>query len=158
MAPTPHIRPLNDTVIVRKDDPPKKDGLIEMPDQSKRPPITGTVIAVGPGRVHPALNERIPMQVQEGDRIIWPPYAMEEFTDDPLATKPNIFRVRETDIMGVFPRDGDTPTPLAALRRVFEECRGYLLGDDSDPDKTIEAIEAIVCSAAGIEPATINED
>jgi chaperonin GroES len=41
------IRPLNDRILVRLQDPPDKVGRILLPDSAKEKPTTGEVLAVG---------------------------------------------------------------------------------------------------------------
>lgn len=64
------LRPLNDRVFVRPDEPEKKIGNIHLPDEAHQSTLRGTVVAVGPGR----LNDNglpIPMQVKVGDVVFY---------------------------------------------------------------------------------------
>ena len=73
------LRPLGDRVIV---EPIEKEemtsGGIYVPETAKEKPQEGTVIAVGPGQVRDDGN-RNPMDVAEGDRVIYAKYAGTEF-------------------------------------------------------------------------------
>ena len=70
------LQPLGDRVIVKAEDELEArtpSGLV-IPDTAKEKPQIGTVVAVGPG----ALNEdgdRMPMDVSEGDRVLYSKYA-----------------------------------------------------------------------------------
>ncbi|MFQ5594931.1 MAG: co-chaperone GroES [Anaerolineae bacterium] len=80
MAKTLH--PLGDRVIV---EPIEKDeitaGGIYVPETAKERPQEGLVIAVGPGQVREDGN-RNPMDVAEGDRVIYAKYGGTEFKVD----------------------------------------------------------------------------
>jgi chaperonin GroES len=73
------LRPLGDRVIV---EPIEKEemtsGGIYVPETAKEKPQEGKVIAVGPGQVRDDGN-RNPMDVAEGDRVIYAKYAGTEF-------------------------------------------------------------------------------
>ncbi|MFQ5342919.1 MAG: co-chaperone GroES [Anaerolineae bacterium] len=73
------LRPLGDRIIVK---PLEKEemtaGGIILPETAKEKPQEGTVIAVGPGQVREDGN-RNPMDVAEGDRVIYAKYAGTEF-------------------------------------------------------------------------------
>jgi chaperonin GroES len=76
---TPQIKPLGDRVVVL---PTQREettrGGIVLPDTAKEKPQEGKVIAVGPGRV--ADNgERIPLELKEGDTVIYAKYGGTEF-------------------------------------------------------------------------------
>jgi chaperonin GroES len=70
------LRPLGDRVVVKAEDELEQrtaSGLV-IPDTAKEKPVIGEVLAVGPG----ALNEegkRLPMDVKEGDRVLYSKYA-----------------------------------------------------------------------------------
>ena len=73
------LRPLGDRVIV---EPIEKEemtaGGIYVPETAKERPQEGRVIAVGPGQMRDDGN-RNPMDVAEGDRVIYAKYAGTEF-------------------------------------------------------------------------------
>ena len=76
---TQQIKPLGDRVVVL---PTQREettrGGIVLPDTAKEKPQEGKVIAVGPGRV--ADNgERIPLELKEGDTVIYAKYGGTEF-------------------------------------------------------------------------------
>lgn len=76
------LRPLGDRVIV---EPIEKEemtaGGIYVPETAKEKPQEGKVIAVGPGQMRDD-GDRNPMDVAEGDRVIYAKYAGTEFKMD----------------------------------------------------------------------------
>lgn len=72
------LTPLNDYVVLTMDEPEAKtkSGLY-LPAAAKEKPQVARVAAVGPGKVGDD-NERIPMQVKVGDRVIYGGYANTE--------------------------------------------------------------------------------
>lgn len=68
------LKPLEDRVVVQASEAEQTtaSGLV-IPDTAQEKPQEGTVIAVGPGRIGDD-NERIPMEVAEGDKIIYSKY------------------------------------------------------------------------------------
>ncbi|MFT4185827.1 MAG: co-chaperone GroES [Micrococcaceae bacterium] len=69
------IKPLGDRVVVRPLDAEQTtaSGLV-IPDSAKEKPSEGTIIAVGPGRYN-NQGDRIPMELHEGDVVIYSKYA-----------------------------------------------------------------------------------
>lgn len=72
------LTPLYDRVIVRRDEPNEKVGLIIIPDSAKEKMQRGTVVAAGQGRVSDLTNEIRPMQISEGDRVLFGKYTGDE--------------------------------------------------------------------------------
>ena len=68
-----NIKPLEDRVLVKinEAETTTASGLV-IPDSAKEKPSEATVIAVGPGRW--ADDERIPMDVKEGDVVVFSKY------------------------------------------------------------------------------------
>jgi chaperonin GroES len=91
------VRPLHDRVIVKRmEEQEKTKGGIIIPDTAKEKPIEGKVIAVGAGKV--AENgKRIPLQVKEGDRILFGKYAG---TDIKIDGEEHLI-MREDDIIAI---------------------------------------------------------
>ena len=97
------IKPLGDRVIVR----PLTDkelgtvsasGII-IPDTAKKEkPEQGIVIAVGPGKWDEDGEKRIPMEVKEGDRVVFSKYGFDEVKFD----NKEYFIVAESSILGIF--------------------------------------------------------
>jgi chaperonin GroES len=69
------ITPLEDRVVIRplEGEEVTASGLV-IPDTAKEKPQEGEVIAVGPGRLDDN-GKRIPMEVKEGDRVLYSKYA-----------------------------------------------------------------------------------
>jgi len=91
------IRPLQDRVIVRRvEEEEKTKGGIIIPDSAKEKPQEGKIVAVGPGKV--ADNgEKIPMEVKEGDRVLFSKYAGTEIKID----GEEHMIMREDDVLGI---------------------------------------------------------
>ncbi len=74
-----NFKPLNDRVIV---EPLEQEEMtaagIYVPETAKEKPQEGTVLAVGPGRLLDN-GKRAPMEVHEGDRVLFAKYAGTEF-------------------------------------------------------------------------------
>ena len=70
-----NIKPLEDRIVVKALDAEQTtaSGLV-IPDTAKEKPQEGEVIAVGPGRFNEDGDERIPMDISVGDRVIYSKY------------------------------------------------------------------------------------
>jgi len=76
------IRPLHDRVIVKRmEGEEKTKGGIIIPDTAKEKPVEGKVIAVGSGKVL-ENGKKVPLQVKEGDRILFGKYSGTEVKID----------------------------------------------------------------------------
>lgn len=77
------LRPLEDRVVVRPVEPEERtaSGLV-IPDTAREKPQQGEVLAVGPGRHAEATGQLIPMEIHEGDRIVFSKFAGTEITVD----------------------------------------------------------------------------
>jgi chaperonin GroES len=91
------IRPLQDHVIVKRapEDEQTKGGII-IPDTAKEKPLTGTVIAVGSGKLLKDGKLRPPV-VKAGDRVMFVKYTGAEVKLD----GEEHLMLREDDILGV---------------------------------------------------------
>lgn len=69
------IKPLEDRIVVKQLDAEQTtaSGLV-IPDTAKEKPQEGEVVAVGPGRFNEDGDERIPMDVSVGDKVIYSKY------------------------------------------------------------------------------------
>ena len=67
------LKPLGDRVLVRVEETDEKlpSGLV-LPDTAKEKPQEGTILAVGPGGY--IDGKRVPLDVKEGDRVIFSKY------------------------------------------------------------------------------------
>ena len=76
------LTPLGDRVVVKPQqrDEVTKSGIV-LPDTAKEKPQRGEVIAVGKGRLTDT-GERLPMDVQKGDNVLFAKYAGTEFKID----------------------------------------------------------------------------
>jgi chaperonin GroES len=91
------IRPLNDRVLViREEEEQKSAGGIIIPDTAKEKPQRGKVIASGPGKMGED-GKRVPLEVKEGDRILFAKYAG---TDIKLDGIEHVF-MKEDDILSI---------------------------------------------------------
>lgn len=71
-----NIRPLHDKIIVRRDEAETMTASgIYLPESSKERPKTGTVEAVGDGKLNTETGDRTPLSVKAGDKIIFSSYA-----------------------------------------------------------------------------------
>jgi chaperonin GroES len=85
------IRPVGDRVVVKPaaKEEVTKSGIV-LPDTAKEKPQEGTVIAVGNG-------DRSPIDVHEGDRVLFAKYGGTEFKLD----NEDYLVLKETDILAV---------------------------------------------------------
>ena len=97
------INPLGDRVVVR---PLTEEEMgtvsvsgIIIPDSAKEEkPEQGIVLAVGPGKWDSDGEKRIPIEVKEGDRVVFSKYGYDEVKFD----KEKYYIVSEVSILGVF--------------------------------------------------------
>ena len=77
------IRPLNDRVLIKRveEEEQKSKGGIIIPDTAKEKPQKGKVIAVGKGKLL-ENGERVPLDVKEGDMVLFGKYAGNEIKID----------------------------------------------------------------------------
>jgi len=77
------IKPLEDRILVQPLDAEQTtaSGLV-IPDTAKEKPQEGKVIAVGPGRFDEDGESRIPLDIKEGDVVIYSKYGGTEVKYD----------------------------------------------------------------------------
>ncbi len=76
------VKPLHDRVIVKRTEgEDKTKGGIIIPDTAKEKPIEGKVVAVGSGKIL-ENGKTLPMQVKEGDKVLFGKYAGNEIKID----------------------------------------------------------------------------
>ena len=88
------IHPLADRVAIQPlEETEEMRGGLYIPDTAKEKPIQGRVIAVGPGRLE--KGQRIPMELQVGDRVVYGKYtgSQVELDDE------EIILIKETDVI-----------------------------------------------------------
>src|SRR5690349_269828 len=91
------LRPLGDRVVVKAIEREEMTSSgIYLPDTAKEKPQEGRIQAVGPGRLLDS-GERAPMELKEGDRVIFAKYAGTEFKLD----GEDLLILRESDILAV---------------------------------------------------------
>ena len=81
-TPSRTLQPLGDRVVVMPTprEEMTKSGIV-LPDTAKEKPQEGTILAVGPGRLNDE-GKREPMDVKEGDKVLYAKYAGTEFKVD----------------------------------------------------------------------------
>src|SRR5438477_10346074 len=77
------LKPLGSRVVIKalEREEMTKSGIV-LPDTAKEKPQEGKVLSVGPGDRHPDTGERIPVELKEGDRVLFQKYAGTEFKLD----------------------------------------------------------------------------
>jgi len=93
-----NLRPLADRLIVEPIEQEEKtaSGII-LPETAKEKPQEGKVLAVGPGRKDEE-GERIPMDVKEGDRVLYAKYAG---TEVKLPDDRKVLVLKESDVLAI---------------------------------------------------------
>ena len=91
-----NLKPLGDRLIVEvlEEEETTTSGIV-LPDTAKEKPQRGRVLAVGPGERNKESGERIAMDVEEGDEIVFSKYGGTEVkvgADDLLI-------LRESDVL-----------------------------------------------------------
>ena len=93
------VKPLGDRIVVRRFEADEKTaGGIILPDIAKNKPQKGEILAVGPGKMIKDGTRR-PLQVKEGDTVIFTTWAGDEFKEH--KTGGNILLMREEDVLAV---------------------------------------------------------
>lgn len=88
------LKPVGDRVLVKRvEEEATTTGGIIIPEAAKEKTQTGTVLAIGPGRVDQQGN-RIALQVKKGDTVYFGKFAGTDLGDDHLI-------LREDEILGV---------------------------------------------------------
>jgi chaperonin GroES len=91
------VKPLQDRVlVVRIQEDEKTSGGIIIPDTAKEKPQEGRVVAVADGKLDED-GKRIPLDVKQGDRVLFGKYAGNEITIDGVEH----LIMREDDILAV---------------------------------------------------------
>ncbi len=93
------VRPLGDRIIVRRTEATEKSaGGVYLPDNAKQKPQRGKVMAVGPGKMLKDGTRR-PLQVKEGDTVLFTSWAGDEFKERGNADA--ILVMHEEDVLAV---------------------------------------------------------
>jgi chaperonin GroES len=90
------LKPLGDRLIVRAIEEEEKtaSGLV-LPDTAKEKPQKGEVIAVGDGRFDEDGEKRIPLDVSQGDTVLYSKYGGTEIKVD----GEDLLVLRESDVL-----------------------------------------------------------
>jgi chaperonin GroES len=77
------LQPLEDRIVVKPGESEEKtaSGLV-IPDTAQEKPQQGEVLAVGPGKRSEQSGELIPVDVSEGDTVVYSKYGGTEITVD----------------------------------------------------------------------------
>jgi len=91
-----NIKPLRDKVLVKpeSEEEKTKSGII-LPDTAKEKPQRGKVVAVGSGKVK--NGQVIPLEVKEGDIVIYEKYGPSEIK----MNNEDLLIIKEDDILAV---------------------------------------------------------
>ena len=93
-----NFTPLHDRVLVRRVDAEEKTkGGIIIPDTAKEKPQEGEVVAIGKGARDEKSGERIKMDVEKGDRILFGKWSGTEVKID----GEDLIIMKESDILGI---------------------------------------------------------
>jgi chaperonin GroES len=91
------VRPLHDRILVKRiEEEEIKEGTIIIPDTAKEKPQEGKVVAVGSGKILED-GKRQPLELKEGDRILFGKYAGTEVKID----GEELLMMREDDVLGI---------------------------------------------------------
>ncbi len=93
-----NLRPLGDRLVVKalEEEQRTKSGIV-LPDTAKEKPQQGKVLAVGKGAFVENSKERRPMDLREGDTIIFSKYAGTEVKIE----GEEYLILRETDVLAI---------------------------------------------------------
>lgn len=95
-ATTVKVTPLADRVVVKPlEEAEQMRGGLYIPDTAKEKPQQGEIVAVGAGRYE--KNQRVPMDVKVGDKVLYGKYSGSEVTLD----GEQYLILRESDVLAV---------------------------------------------------------
>ena len=91
-----NLKPLGDRLIVKaiEEEETTASGLV-LPDTAKEKPQKGTVVAVGDGTWDEDGEKRIPLDVAEGDEVLYSKYGGTEMKID----GDDVLVLRESDVL-----------------------------------------------------------
>ena len=91
-----NLKPLGDRLIVRaiEAEETTASGIV-LPDTAKEKPQKGKVLAVGDGRVNEETGKRTPLDVSEGDEVLYSKYGGTEIKVD----GEDLLVLRESDVL-----------------------------------------------------------
>jgi chaperonin GroES len=90
------LKPLGDRLIVRaiEEEETTASGIV-LPDTAKEKPQKGKVLAVGDGKVNEETGKRTPLDVSEGDEVLYSKYGGTEIKID----GEELLVLRESDVL-----------------------------------------------------------
>jgi chaperonin GroES len=90
------LKPLGDRLIVKavEEDETTASGIV-LPDTAKEKPQRGKVLAVGEGKVSEESGKRIPVEVAEGDEVLYSKYGGTDIVID----GEDLLVLRESDVL-----------------------------------------------------------
>ncbi len=90
------LKPLGDRLIVRaiEEEETTASGIV-LPDTAKEKPQKGKVLAVGDGKVNDETGKRTPLDVSEGDEVLYSKYGGTEIKID----GEELLVLRESDVL-----------------------------------------------------------
>jgi chaperonin GroES len=92
-----NVQPMADRVVIEAlEETEEMRGGLYIPDTAKEKPQQGKIVAVGPGRLNDD-GDRIPMEVKEGDRVLYGKYAGTEVTVDGQ----ELLIIKESDVLAI---------------------------------------------------------
>ena len=91
-----NLQPLGDRLIVEvlEEEEQTVSGIV-LPDTAKEKPQKGKVLAVGDGKVNEDTGKRTPLDVSEGDEVLYSKYGGTEIKVD----GEDLLVLRETDVL-----------------------------------------------------------
>src|SRR3954462_4132034 len=95
-GPSMKLKPLGDRLIVKalEEDDTTASGIV-LPDTAKEKPQKGKVLAVGDGKVNEDTGKRTPLDVAEGDEVLYSKYGGTEIKVD----GEELLVLRESDVL-----------------------------------------------------------
>ena len=90
------LKPLHDRLIVQaiEEELTTASGLV-LPDTAKEKPQKGKVLAVGDGKINEDTGKRTPLDVKEGDEVLYSKYGGTEIKVD----GEDLLVLRESDVL-----------------------------------------------------------
>ncbi|HEY2439999.1 MAG TPA: co-chaperone GroES [Solirubrobacteraceae bacterium] len=91
-----NLKPLGDRLIVRaiEEEATTASGIV-LPDTAKEKPQKGKVLAVGDGKLNDETGKRTPLDVSEGDEVLYSKYGGTEIVVD----GEDLLVLRESDVL-----------------------------------------------------------
>src|SRR5207248_2345887 len=102
------LKPLGDRLIVRaiEEEETTASGIV-LPDTAKEKPQKGKVLAVGDGKVNEDTGKRTPLDVAEGDEVLYSKYGgTDKKFGAPTITNDGVTIAREIEVEDVFQNQG----------------------------------------------------